>query len=101
DPFLGAARPCTRRSCFARVSTSHRPAGLGPDRVGAQLAAGHAARQRRHRRGGDRGGDGRLHDAHRPDELAVRGDGDHRLLRAVRVDRDRLGHPSYRVGGEV
>ncbi|CAA9498623.1 MAG: Major pilus subunit of type IV secretion complex, VirB2, partial [uncultured Sphingomonas sp.] len=101
DPFLGAAGLEPRHRCRSCRGPDHRSAGLRPDRLRAELAAGHPARQRRDRRRGDRSGDGRLYDADRPDELAVRGDGDHRLLCAVRIDRDRVGHPGHRVGGEI
>ncbi len=74
------------------------PQGSGPIVAALGVAAGHAARQRRHRGRGDGGRRGRLHDADRPAQLALRRDRDHRLLHPVRRGLDRRRHPVGRGG---
>ncbi len=77
------------------------PAGSGVIVSAVRWLAGHPARHCRHRRRGDRGRVGRLHDADRPDQLALRRDGDPRLLHPVRRGRHRRRHPVDGTAGTV
>ena len=72
---------------------ARRPGRIERDRPRGAMAAGHLAGHDRHGGRGDRGRLGRLPDADRADQLALRRDRDPRLLHPVRRRQHRRGDP--------